>query len=78
MRTTMTVSITPTEEELRTIEAFANFLDDLEVATEAYEHNADEAKVRYTLQELRQGLDDLEEVLYQLANDNNEGEVVEE
>lgn len=73
MMVVTTVSITPTEEERQTIEAFANFLDELEMAMDDYEHNADKGKAYYTLRALRDGLDDLEELLHELANDDNIG-----
>lgn len=77
MVVTTVVSITPTEEELHTIEAFANFLDELDMQMECYDHNADHAKAHYTVQALRQGLDDLEELLHDLANyDNTETIIV--
>lgn len=77
MMVVTTVSITPTEEERQTIEAFANFLDELETQMDCYEHNADKGKAYYTLRALRDGLDDLEEVLHDLANyDNTETIIV--
>ena len=73
MIVTTVVSITPTEEEYHAIEAFANFLDEFGNKIECYDHNADQEKAECTLRALRQGLEDLEDLLYQLANDDNIG-----
>lgn len=77
MRVDMIISITPTEEEVKTINAFAKFLDELEIKIECYEHNADQEKAEYTLSALREGLDDLEELLHDLENDDNTGVIIE-
>ena len=76
MIVTTTVSITPTEEEYHTIEAFANFLEELATEMECYDHNADQEKADCTIRELRQGLEDLEDLLYQLANDDGTEKII--